>query len=156
MRCVKRVPRLLLAASVMLTVASAQADIVSVSGAAVQVGSPGSVVPNAGIESFTHAAVFAEQQNVMLAQAAQVDAMTIGVFDGLIDLTPGAIASGMLVNSYYLHADPVGASGVVYRYRGSVTFDSNILGVAALNAQLLSTNWLGAPGTSYPGAGAVN
>jgi hypothetical protein len=155
MRSAKSVIRLL-SASALLAVASAQAGIISVSGAALQIGSPGSVVPNAGFESFTHAAVFAERQNLMLAQPAHVDATTTGLFDSLSDLTPGTIAGGTWVSSYYLHADPVGASGTVYTYVGSVSFDSDILGIAALNSELLSTNLLGAAGTTYPGAGAVN
>jgi len=146
----------LLAASSLLALTSVQAGIVSVSGAAFQVAAPGSVVPNAGLESFTQAAVFDEQQNVTLVQAAAVDATTTGLFDALADLTPGAIAIGTLISSYYLHADPVGSSGVAYTYIGSITFDTDILGIAAQNAQLLSTQFLGAAGTTYPGAGTVN
>lgn len=146
----------LLATSSALALTSVQAGIVSVTGAALQMAPPGSVVPNAGIESFTHAAVFNERQNVLLAQAAQVDVTTTGFFDALADLTPGPIAVGTLVSSYYLHADPVGSSGTTYTYIGSITFDSDILGVAALNTQLVGTNSLGAPGTTYPNAGNVN
>lgn len=146
----------LLTASAVLAAGSAQAGIISVSGAALQIGSPASVVPNAGYENFTRAAVFAERQDVVLTQAAQLNATTPGLFDSLADLTPGALAIGTLVSSYYLHADPVGASGTVYTYIGSVTFDSDILGIAALNAELLGTNLLGAPGTTYPGAATVN
>lgn len=146
----------LLAASSVLTLASAQAAIVSVTGAALLVAAPASAVQNSGLESFTHAALFGEQQNVLLTQSAQVNATTSGLFDALSDLTPGSIAVGTLVSSYYLHADPVGSSGVTYRYIGSITFDTHILGVAALNAELLSTHFLGALGTAYPSAGSVN
>lgn len=155
MRCATRVARLL-AASAVLAVGTAQAGIISVSGAALQIGSPGSVVPNAGFENSTRAAVFAEQQNLALTQAAPVNASTTGLFDSLSDLTPATIAIGTLISSYYLHADPVGASGTVFTYVGSVSFDSDILGIAALNGELLGTQWLGAPGTVYPGAGTVN
>jgi len=146
----------LLAASPMLALTPVQAGIVSLSGAAVQIAAPGSVVPNAGFESFTTAAVFGEQQNVALSQTAQVDATTAGFFDAVSDLTPGSLAAGTLVSSYYLHADPVGSSSTLYTYIGSITFDADILGVDALNAQLLSTNFLGVSGTTYPGSAAVN
>jgi MYXO-CTERM domain-containing protein len=146
----------LLAASIALALTSAQAGIVSVSGAASQVAAPGSAAQNSGLESFTTAAVFNEQQNVTLAQAALVNATTSGFFNTVAALTPGSIAIGTLVSSHYLHADPVGSGGVVYSYTGSVTFDADILGVAALNAELIGSNFLGAPGTSYPGVANVN
>lgn len=146
----------LIAASSVLVLTSAQAGIVSVSGAASLIAAPASVVPNAGFESFTTAGVFNERQNVNLSQLAQVNVTTTGFFDALGDLTPGSIAVGTLVSSYYLHADPVGSGQTRYTYIGSVTFDSDILGVAALNAQLVGTNFLGAPGTTYPNAGNVN
>lgn len=155
MRPAKLLVRLLAASSV-LVLTSVQAGIVSVSGAALQIAAPGSVVANAGYESFTTAAVFGEQQNVALSQAAQVDATTTGLFDAISDLTPGSLAAGTLVSSYYLHADPVGSSSTLYTYIGSITFDSDILGIDAQNAQLLSTNFLGASGTTYPGSAAVN
>lgn len=155
MRAIKLRSGLLAACSV-LSVASAQAAIVSVSGAILHIAAPASAVQNASLESFTHAAIFDEKQNVLLTQLAQVNATTSGRFDALSDLTPGSIAVGTLVSSYYLHADPVGSSGTTYRYVGSMTFDTDILGVAALNAELLGTNFLGALGTTYPGAGTVN
>jgi hypothetical protein len=146
----------LLAASAVLAMASAQASIVSVTGAAVQIAAPGSAIANTSLESNTQARVFSELQNFTLSQAAAVNATTTGLFDAAADLTPGTISIGTLVSSYYLHADPVGAGGVTYRFVGSVTFDSDILGIAALNNELIATNFLGAPGTTYPGAGAVN
>lgn len=146
----------LLVVSAALPLASAQAGIVSVSGAAVMGAAPASVVPNAGAESNTNVAVFNELQGFTLTQAALVDATTTGLFNTLPSLTPGSIAMGTVVSSYYLHADPVGSSGTVYTYIGSVTFDSVILGIASLNAQLLDTDFLGAQGTSYPTAQTVN
>jgi len=155
MRSVKPMARLLAASSV-LALTSVQAGIVSASGAAMQIAAPGSAVANSSLESFTNAFVFGERQNVTLAQAAPVDATTTGLFDALSDLTPGSVAIGTVVSSYYLHADPVGASSTLYTYIGSITFDSDILGVAAQNADLLATNFLGAAGTTYPSAANVN
>ncbi len=145
-----------LAALPLLPLTSVQASIVSVTGSTLQIAAPASVVQNGGLESFTRAAVFGEKQNVALTQAAAVDITTTGLFDNLADLTPGSISIGTLVSSYYLHADPVGSGGVTYLFAGSITFDTDILGVAALSAQILSTNVLGAMGTTYPGAGLVN
>jgi MYXO-CTERM domain-containing protein len=146
----------LLAASSVLALTSAQAGIVSVSGAASQILAPGSVVQNASLESFTTAAVFNEQQNVTLTQAFLVNATTTGFFSTVAALTPGSITTGTVVSSHYLHADPVGSGGTVYTYIGSVTFDADILGVAAVNAELVGSNFLGAPGTAYPGSANVN
>lgn len=146
----------LLAASSMLAMASAQAGIVSVTGATAQITAPGNAVQNTGLESNTQALVFGELQNFTLSQTAAVNATTTGLFDAAADLTPGVIGIGTLVSSYYLHADPVGSGGVTFRYVGSVTFDSDILGIAALGNELLATNFLGAPGTTYPGASTVN
>ena len=146
----------LLVVSSVLPLAPAHAGIVSVSGAAVMGAAPGSVVPNAGLESNTSATVFGEQHNLMLTQAAVVNASTPGLFNSLASLTPGSIAMGTVVNSYYLHADPVGSSSTVYTYAGSVTFDSDILGLAGLNDQLFGTQFLGALGTIYPTAFTVN
>lgn len=146
----------LFAASSLLAMASSQASIVSVTGAAVQIAAPGSAVANTSLESNTQARVFNELQNFTLSQAAAVNATTTGLFDAASDLTPGTIGIGTLVSSYYLHADPVGAGSVTFRYVGSVTFDADILGIVALNNELLATNFLGAPGTIYPVAGTVN
>lgn len=146
----------LLATSLVLTLSSAQASIVTTTGVSL-IAAPNSIVANtAAIENNSLASVFNEVQNVALLQAAHVDATTSGFFNSLASLTPGSIAAGTLVSSYYLHADPVGSSGTVFTYRGTVVFDADILGVSALNAELLDTNFLGAPGTSYPNSANVN
>lgn len=155
MRSIQRSAGLLAAAS-LLAFTSAQAGIVTATGAALQIAAPGSVVANTSLESFTSAFVFGEQQNVMLTQAAQLDVTTTGFFDAAADLTPGAVAIGTMISSYYLHADPVGSSSTQYTYIGSITFDADILGIAAQNDDLLATNFLGAPGTTYPGSSNVN
>jgi len=146
----------LLAASSVFALSSVQASVVITTGASL-ITAPGSIVPNtAAIESNTLASVFNELQNVTLLQAATVDATTSGFFNSVASLTPGSIAAGTLVSSHYLHVDPVGSSGTVYTYRGTVTFDADILGVSARNAQILDTNFLGAPGTTYTTSGNVN
>ena len=145
-----------LAASTLLVLTSAQAGIVAVSGAALQIAAPASAVANTSLESFTAAFVFNERQNVTLSQAVQVNITTTGSFSTIAHLTPGAISVGSLISSYYLHADPVGSSGTTYRFTGSVTFDSDILGIAGANAELVGSNFLGALGTTYPNAGTVN
>lgn len=146
----------LLATSWVLALSSVQASIVTTTGVLL-IPAPSSIVANtAAIENNTLASVFNELQNVALLQAAHVDATTNGIFNSVASLTPGSIAAGTLVSSYYLHADPVGSSGTVFTYRGTVTFDADILGVSALNAQLLATNFLGAPGTTYPNSSNVN
>ncbi len=148
---------LLAACSVLVLVLNpVQASIVTVTGASL-IAPPASIVPNtAAIENNTLASVFNELQNVTLLQTVGVDATTSGFFNSVASLTPGSIAAGTLVSSHYLHADPVGSGGTVFTYRGTVTFDADILGVAARNAQILDTTVLGVPGTVYPTSGTVN
>lgn len=147
-----------LAAASGLALLPAQAGVIAVSGAVAQVAAPASAVANVGPESSTAASLFSEQQNLTLASAAAVDATASGTYATLASLTPGTIAVGTLVSSYYLHADPLGVLDFNNRvtFTGTVTFDTDILGVAGLNAQLLSTTFLGATGTAYPNAGNVN
>ena len=146
----------LLATSSLLAMTSVQAGIVSASGAALQITAPASIVANTGTENNATASVFNELQNVTLTGAVSVGARTPGFFDALADLTAGSIAAGTLVNSHYVHADPVGSGQTQYTYSGSITFDADILGVASVNAELVDTHFLGAPGTMYPNATNVN
>ena len=78
----------------------------------------------------------------------------------------GTIAAGTTVNSYFLHADPVGTStdsSDVMSITGTITFDAPILGLIwsgvscnncpVSNMYLDSSDYLGATGTSYPTGG---
>lgn len=124
--------------------------ITGTAGAVVKVPAPASVVEN-GHESNTVMAAFDEMQNVTLSSPACVDFMGPGTYSSS-SAPGGSIAAGTLVSSHLLSADPVGdpIPTKAVRYRGSITFDNPILGVAILTASLDCTDVLGGPGTTYP------
>ena len=128
---------------------AAQAGIVAVSGASAVIAAPGSVNYHA-LESDTQAFVFAEQSNVVLGALTNFNAVAPGTYDTLASLVGGSLAAGTRVSSYYLHTDKVGKTQDVAKFFGSITFDTDILGVAASDGGLLGTDLLGAIGTTYP------
>jgi hypothetical protein len=133
----------------LLTVATAaSAAIISTSGQVVQIPPPPSVMGD--LESNDHMFAFDEQQNVTLASALAVDITTAGVYDDQADLTPGTIPAGTVVNSHFVHADKVGEGGGGVNLEGTVTFDTDIVGIALVGATLDASDFLGAPGTVYP------
>jgi hypothetical protein len=65
-------------------------------------------------------------------------------------LTPKDIATGTWVNSYLLHAEPVGYETKLILYSGSYEFDEPILGVIITETNLeISDGILGRDGTTY-------
>jgi len=126
--------------------AAVRADSISTAGNATVVSPPSSVETGTGAKSI----VFAEQ-TVVLSSALAVDASKPGSYGdfGVGGLTPGTIATGTDVSSFYLHSwDSTDISGTVYS--GSITFSTAILGVEALDASLVATNSiLGVPTTTY-------
>lgn len=129
----------------------AQAGIVSVSGASTVIAAPGSVDYQA-LESDSQAFVFAEKSNFVLGASTPFDAVAPGKYDTLASLVGGSLAAGTHVSSYYLHADKVGRSDTPVYFIGSISFDTDILGVAASDGGLLGSDFLGAVGTTYPAA----
>jgi hypothetical protein len=124
-----------------------KAQVTSVTGSATVVSPPPSVVATGtGSETI----VFAEQSGV-LSSSISVDASKAGSYGdfGVGSLTPGTIAAGTDVSSFYLHSwDSTDFSGTIYS--GSITFATPILGVEALDASLVATNSiLGVPTTTY-------
>ena len=113
---------------------------------------PASVVLGT-LESNTSAPFFAEQQNVTLSGAATINASAAGTYDSPGDLIAGSLAAGTYLSSWYLHFDKIGGGNTTVFLAGSITFDSDILGVVLLDPDLLDTDVLGAPVTTYPAAG---
>jgi hypothetical protein len=96
---------------------------------------PASVQPGAW-ENDSNIRVFGERYNTELTTA-----LTIG---GKV------IPAGTKVNSYYVHADPVGSANVNREYTGSISFGSQILAIAASTADLQATAaQFGKPGVTY-------
>ena|SRR5579863_1867539 len=112
-------------------------------------GIPGSLLPGA-FESDTAASIFQESSNLILVSDVAFDAGLPGLYDSPASLTPGVITAGTTVSDAYFHSDPIERTGTVFT--GSVTFNSDILGVIALSATLSATDSIfGAAGLVYPG-----
>lgn len=136
----------LFALSLLLLPLAARGQVTNVTGTANVVSPPPSVETGTGSQSI----VFAEQSGV-LSFPITVDASTPGSYGflGTGSLTPGTIAAGTDVSSFYLHSwNSTDFSGTIYS--GSITFATPILGVEALDASLVATNSiLGVPTTTY-------
>jgi hypothetical protein len=90
---------------------------------------PSSLMPGA-VENNLKALLFMEDTDLTFASAITVDATAPGVYQSKASLTPGSIAAGTPISDAYIHADPV-TSGTTFT--GSVTFNSNILGLIVRN-----------------------
>jgi hypothetical protein len=109
------------------------------------------VPPPSSVETGTGAAesiVFAEQ-SLVLSSPINVDISGPGTYNSIASLTPGTIAAGTDVSSFYLHSfNSTTSAGSIYS--GSITFATPILGVEALSSSLPATNSvLGLPTTTY-------
>jgi hypothetical protein len=124
--------------------AAVKAQVTGVTGNATLVPPPLSVGTGTGAESI----VFAEQ-SLVLSSPINVDISGPGTYNSLASLTPGTIAAGTDVSSFYLHSwNSTDMAGTVYS--GSITFATPILGVEALSSSLPTTNSiLGLPTTTY-------
>ncbi|HEX4412786.1 MAG TPA: hypothetical protein VH107_04100 [Lacipirellulaceae bacterium] len=128
----------------------AHSAIVSTSGSVVQIAPPTSVNLGA-LESDTSAELFAERSSVLLANSLNADVSHPGAVNSQVTLSPSPIAAGQRVDSYLIHADPVGpGSTTSFTYEGSVTFDTPILGLMWSDGTLdASDPILGSPATVY-------
>jgi hypothetical protein len=96
---------------------------------------PTSVQPGAW-ESDTAARMFGERSNIVLSAPVTVAGKTI--------------PAGTKVNSYYVHADPVGNANIAHLFTGSASFGDKILAVATTTADLQATTpLLGSPAVTY-------
>jgi len=137
------------------TTGSGLASIVSVTGGISLIEAPASVAPGE-LESSTNAWAFDERQSYELSSDLMVDRLSGTT-------SAGTINSGTVVNSYFIHADPLGSGtdpADVVNISGTVTFDTAILGLiwtgqACNNCPvspkyLDASDYLGAVGTIYP------
>ena len=132
-------------------VGHAEAAIISTSGAIVVI-SPPSDARTGHFENDHAIHAFAEQQNVTLPNSVAVDVTQIGstTTGGVLTLSPGTISAGTVVSSYFLHFDDVGSSQTPVNATGSLTFNTNVLGVAVLSGTLNATDAMpGLPTTIY-------
>jgi len=134
------------------------AAIISVGGDMTTITVPSSVEPGMQESSSTIWA-FEERQAYTLGSGLSVDEL-VGAS------VAGVISAGTVVNSYFLHADPIGSSDEdpdIINLTGTITFDSKILGliwggVACENCPsssmyLDASDYLGLSSTLYPTGG---
>ena len=130
---------------------AAKAAIISTTGAILVIPAP----PDARtghLENSASIRAFAEQQNLTLAHPVLVDITVPGTSPagGVQNLSPGQIATGATVSSFFLHYDQPGAPGVVVEAIGSITFDTDVLGIIVLSQALDDTDtYPGLPTTIY-------
>ena len=105
---------------------SLYATPVAITGATTLIAAPPDVRVNIGLESDTLAPFFVERQDFTLPSGIAVNITKPGTYASNASLTPGTIAAGTLIDSYYLHTDPVGALAPVHNFDGSITFDSEV------------------------------
>lgn len=99
-------------------------------------------------ESATSAFAFDERQGVTLTEPLLVNYVVPGpITDGFVT---GRIPPGTVVNSHMVHNDPVVGTHKPRRL-GEVTYDGEIIGVITAPSKLVSSDYLGAPGTTYGG-----
>jgi hypothetical protein len=115
---------------------------------------PPPVVSETADQSNQYINMFTEQVDSTLAAPVSVDITpSAGIpktYAGIDHLSPGTIAAGTPVNSYFMFSDPVGAPRLLYPYSAAVTFPTPILGVMVVYSTLQQSDTaLGAPGTTY-------
>ncbi len=127
---------------------AADALITSTSGQVSWISPPASVVENQSQDP-TKVLAFDEQQGLTLGANLRVDIIAAGTYDQATDLVAANVLAGTKVDSHLLHSD-VPTGGNIFR-SGQVTFGGAIVGVIVTRAKLAGSDFLGAPGTVYPG-----
>lgn len=100
-------------------------------GGTFQIIAPPTVVGNDNFNN-NNVRAFNEAQLVTLANALSVN-------------TGAAIAAGTTVRSHFINFDPL----IIRNVTGFATFNTPVLGIIWTRANLIASNFLGAPGTTY-------
>jgi len=120
--------------------------VVSTTGPIRRMGPPLSLMPNAS-PTADSVLVLKERGGLLLEAPLGLDITAAGPVGELAGLTPGIVPSGTWIDSHLLHFDP--QDGV--RVSGSVSFDTNVLGLVVTRAALQSSDPpLHAPSVDYP------
>jgi hypothetical protein len=155
----RRLERLLATTALFLTasvvgggVPGAGAAVSGQCGTVVQVAAPPSLIPGS-FEDTGRFRLVAEVRQRTLGAPLVVDFDRPGLYQADADLPSPrpTIPAGTAVNSYLLHADPFGQPKPGLRLSASITFDSDVLGVAATDASLSAEDAVvGVAGSTYP------
>jgi len=98
----------------------------------------------------SRAFIFIERENFELTENIRVNISSPGEYDSLDDATSSTIASGTVINSYWLHFDPTGFSPSLPGVEGVIRFEQDVLGLIVSETTLdATTPEVGAPGTRY-------
>ncbi|MDJ0660362.1 MAG: Ig-like domain-containing protein, partial [Crocosphaera sp.] len=109
---------------------------------------PPSSITLGSLESNSEAFVFLEQSGLVLPSDLDVNITLPGNVTGSGSTSPGTVASGTVINSYFLHFDPIARNTATIS--GSITFNSDVIGVIFGNNLLNNTDsLLGASDTIY-------
>ncbi|NNG03294.1 MAG: hypothetical protein HKM95_04250, partial [Inquilinus sp.] len=112
------------------------------------VAAPASVQAGA-LEGDSEMVIFLEAENRRLSADVRIDATSFRTYTTNGQLEVGTIPQGSNVNSFLVHFDPVGSN--VRQVEGSITFQTDIIGVAVLDTSLANGDPIvGVPTTSYP------
>jgi hypothetical protein len=88
-----------------------------------------------------------EQQGVTLASPIAVDITATGTYDTAASLTPGTIPVGTVVDSQFFHSQRVASTAALRT--ATLTFPTDVIGIAVTRTTLDNSNVLGATGTDY-------
>jgi hypothetical protein len=137
-------------AATMLTALPASAGVVFIDGPMHLEDPPPSNLHPGYLVSDHSISLIQEQQGVTLGDNLDVNILESGFYDSYPSLTGGVIESGTEVSSWLVHLDrDTNVSGTL-KLVASVTFDTEILGLIIMGAELAaSDDILGLPGTAY-------
>jgi hypothetical protein len=129
------------------------AAIIGNTGAVVHLSTPPASLATEALENNTRMWAFDERAGVRLASPVEVEFADPGAYTRneiwpAMTIHERTIPAGTWVNSHYVHMDV--STPVATTLRGTITFDSDIIGVIVTDRRLLATDGtLGAPGTVY-------
>jgi hypothetical protein len=136
------------------TAPAAQAHVSGTSGSITFQGNePASLDDNATTTDETvpgyTAFAYDERQSAALPSTLALDAHGDGAYNIPSDLNGGSVPAGTIVASHLVHADepPNALTNVITD--GVLTFDTPVLGVITSDANLLASDFLGDPGTTF-------
>ena len=136
-----------------LTGSSLNAYAALVASGDIELIAPPTSVAAGATESDTLMRLFLEQESFALPSSLDAEVTAPATVSGGAGITPGAVAAGTVVSSYFLHFD-TSLPNVAITLAASITFDAPILGLMLFGSSLDASDLiLGAPGTTYPGAG---
>jgi len=117
---------------------------------------PASVLAGA-LYSNNYIFVFLERQHVTLASPLAVDITTPGTYTMNTQLINGQIPAGTVVNSYFLHTNPINSKAEFLNQVITFSSDELVIGIMAASATMAAgVPTVGMPTTTYNGSPAGN